>query len=125
MVWDTPKNDLLSEFDWSVLGHDLVDGHGKIILPTRRIDVPIPFSADGIHTLAHRFAGLSEQLHQTARLATTAPELRSYLGDVIGQIKQADRFCKALRKEWEGKYQELQAASLESAGNVEQIRPIR
>ena len=107
----------LTEFDWRVLGHELYK-NDRMVLPARRIDVAIPYQPDGFHTLAHRFAGLSEELHSIARQATMGLPPRLIIGDGMSQIMQMDRFFKQLRKAWETEYRELCEQIPESENKV-------
>lgn len=124
MVWDKPKGKQLNKLDWLVLGHDLFTGEGKAVLPSRRLDIPMPHSADGLHTLAHRLAGLSQALHGIAREGETLTSPRLAIGDAQSQIWLLHQDFKRLRKEWE---RELRA-SLEGEGRATEkpvhLRPI-
>ena len=107
----------LTDFDWRVLGHELYR-NDRMVLPARRIDVPIPYQPDGIHTIAHRFAGLSEDLHTTARQLRMGISPRLVIGDGMSQIVQLDRFFKQLRKAWETEYRELSETVPESENKI-------
>lgn len=105
MVWDK-KDTLLNELDWRVLGHDLYNTSGLAVLPSKRFDIPIPFEPDGLHTLAHRIAGLSETLHRLAREGQGITSPRLAIGDAQSQVWLLHQDFKRLRKEWERELRE-------------------
>ena len=110
MVWDkkSPNPAPLTEQDWLILGHEYLK-NGLPRLPRVRIDVPLPPTPDGLHTLAHKLAGLAEGL--------TAP--RSAIFDAKGQIAQTHLSMRALRDEWETELREAMPGEDELPGNVE------
>lgn len=119
MVWDkkSPNPAPLTEQDWLILGHEYLK-NGLPRLPRVRIDVPLPPTPDGLHTLAHKLAGLAEGLHRAAREGRlTAP--RSAIFDAKGQIAQTHLSMRALRDEWETELREAMPGEDELPGNVE------
>ena len=93
MVWDKLQ-DKLSDYDWQVLGYDVSNG----CLPRKRFDLPLPYYADGLNSLADRLFSLAEQLHSTARQPVSG---RLKVLDASNLIHQAHLNMKALRQEWE------------------------
>lgn len=106
MVWEKPKDGMLNELDWLVLGHDLYNKSGIAVLPARRFDIPMPYSPDGLHTLAHRLSGLAETFHRLAREGQTLTSPRLAIGDAQSQVHQLHKDLKRLRKEWETELRE-------------------
>lgn len=91
----------LTEQDWTILGHELGEPPR---LPMRRLDMPIPYSQDGIKGLARRLAALSDELR---RLAGEDSSPRLAIGDAMRLIDQHRRGFRDLKAEWETEYQEL------------------
>lgn len=116
MVWDK-KQPALTEQDWKILGHEYLK-NGLPSLPRVRIDVPLPSTPDGLHTLAHKLSGLAEGLHRAAREGRlTAP--RSAIFDAKGQIMQVHLSMRALRDDWETELRAGLPQDEELPGNVE------
>ena len=113
MVAD-PKRGPLTAFDWAVLGHEY-DPEAPT-LPGLRLHVPMPPTADGLHNLAHKLAGLSEALHSYARMSHTD---RSAIHDAMGHIRLLDQELKRLRAAWVAELEQMPAKPGE---NVEQLR---
>lgn len=95
MVMDT-RDGPLNDFDWRVLG---MRRHQGV-----RLNIPMPDTKDGLHTLAHRLAGLSEQLHILARLPGRN---RSAIMDAAGLVRELHQSNKRLAADWEREHQEL------------------
>ncbi len=98
MVMDT-RDEPLTDFDWRVLGMRPFQGV--------RLNIPMPSTKDGLHTLAHRLAGLSEQLHTLARLPGRN---RSAIMDAAGLVREQHQSLKRVAADWEREYQELKDA---------------
>ena len=98
MVMDT-KDGPLTDFDWRVLGMHRFQGV--------RLNIPMPTTKDGLHTHAHRLAGLSEQFHTLARLPGRN---RSTIMDAAGLVRELHQSNKRLAADWEREYQELKEA---------------
>ena len=98
MVMDT-RDGPLTDFDWRVLGMRPFQGV--------RLNIPMPNEKDGLHTLAHRLAGLSEQFHILARLPNRN---RSAIREAAGLVRFHHKELLELGAEWETEYQELKEA---------------
>lgn len=98
MVMDTCDKPL-TDFDWRVLG---MRRHQGV-----RLNIPMPATKDGLHTLAHRLAGLSEEFHTLARLPGRN---RSAIMDAAGLVRERHQAFKRLAADWEREYQELKEA---------------
>ena len=101
MVMDT-RDEPLTDFDWRVLG--MRRGQGV------RMNIPMPATKDGLHTLAHRLTGLAEEFHTLARLPGRN---RSAIMDAAGLVRERHKAFKRLAAEWEREYQELKEAESE------------
>lgn len=123
MVWDL-KDGALSEHDWRVLGHTYIPKHGSPTLPTRRLDIPLPATADGLHTLSLRLQELSNALHQVARQKSLGTPNRSCILEAMMLLDLYRKTFKALREDWETELPEEQPTTVESAGNREPLRLI-
>src|SRR3990167_5174628 len=80
------KDGKLGAFDWDLIGKR-----------KRRLDVPPPNDKDGIHLLAHRFGGLSQELHLIAR---TTYRTRSAIMEAMRQIEHLNEDFLKLWKDW-------------------------
>ena len=89
MVMDT-KDGPLTDFDWRVLGMRRFQGV--------RLNIPMPTTKDGLHTLAHRLAGLAEHFHTLARLPGRN---RSTIMDAAGLVRELHKSNKRLAADWE------------------------
>ena len=98
MVMDT-RDGPLTDFDWRVLG--MHRGQGV------RMNIPMPGTKDGLHTLAHRLNGLAEEFHTLARLPGRN---RSAIMDAAGLVRERHKAFKRLAAEWAREYQELSEA---------------
>ena len=98
MVMDT-RDEPLTDFDWRGLA---MRRHQGV-----RLNIPMPATKDGLHTLAHRLAGLSEHLHTLARLPGRN---RSAIMDAAGLVRELHQANKRLAADWEREYQELREA---------------
>ncbi len=98
MVEDT-RDQPLTDFDWRVLGMHRFQGV--------RLNIPMPATKDGLHTLAHRLAGLSEEFHTLARLPGRN---RSAIMDAAGLVRERHKAFKRLATDWEREYRELKEA---------------
>lgn len=123
MVWDT-KDGALTEHDWSVLGHTYIPKHGSPTLPTRRLDIPLPASADGLHTLALRLQELSNGIHQVARQKALGTPNRSCVLEAMSLLELYRQTFKALRQDWETELREEASTAAENAGDRERLRII-
>ena len=117
MVWEKKPASRLTAHDWAVLGHEYYL-NDLACLPSRRLDVPLPADVEGIHALAHRFAGMSEELHRIARLASSA---RSSISETDGYLIYQRNQFKDLRREWETELREAEMRQAEEAGKVARI----
>ncbi len=98
MVMDT-RDQPLTDFDWRVLGMRPFQGV--------RLNIPMPNEKDGLHTLAHRLAGLSEEFHKLARLPNRN---RAAIREAAGLVRFHHKELLALGTGWEREYQELKEA---------------
>ena len=115
MVWQ--RNETLGAYDFRILGHEVKEDDPRV--PMRRLDMPIPYNQAGLHTLAHRLAGLSEQL---ARLGRSEESARLVVGDAMRLIYAAKQSFAELQKQWNEEYRGLIAAPHLSVGKVEHLR---
>lgn len=111
------KDGPMTEREWEFLGHEY-HKNDLACLPTRRLDIPLPASRDGLHTLAHRLVGLTEELH---RIARHAPTNRSAMSEADSLLKLWRNQLKRLQKDWETELREAEARETEEAGNVARI----
>lgn len=115
MVTYAPSH--LEPADWHVLGHEVDAADPRVA--RRRLDVPIPYDKSGLFTLAHRLAGLSQQLQQLGH----SPESdRLVVGDAMRQIDAARRGFLDLGKEFDKEYAELIAPKAPPAPNIKPFR---
>lgn len=122
MVMD--KQDLnkpLTEFDWQFVGHEYYKNELPT-LPSRRLDIPLPATPDGLHTVAHRLAALAEAMHTTARYAKAGHSPRSCILEAAGLLQQARENFKRLKREWERELLDQQEATAETQ---EQLRVVK
>ncbi|NIA72441.1 hypothetical protein HBA54_28030 [Pelagibius litoralis] len=121
------KQDLnkpLNAFDWQFVGHEYHKNDGTPTLPSRRLDIPLPATPDGLHTLAHRLSGLAENLHTTARFAKAGHSSRGCMLEAAGLLQQAREAFKLLRREWERELREQEEQEKSSAETEEQLRVV-
>ena len=126
MVWDKPTNmKPMTAFDWLVIdGHEYIK-NGKPTLPRRRLDITIPADADRLHTIAHRLAGIVEELHMCAREAKTVGSHRYGLSQAASLLYQARQSFKAMGAEWEAELREAEAQEEKTAESDEHLRVIK
>jgi hypothetical protein len=127
MVWDNKGDSMkpMTDFDWSIIGGHVYRKNDLPTLPRRRLDVPVPSTVDGLHTLAHRFAGISEQLHQFAREARTVGQHRYGLSQAATLLYQTRQAFKTLAEEWERELREAEAKEKGAADSEEHLRMVR
>ena len=123
MVTDN-KMKPMTAFEWGHLGHEYRKNN-KPTLPVRRLDLPIPHRADQVHTLAHRLAGLSEQLHMAARESTMTRREYTGIAQAAGLVYQLGLEFKRLKKDWERELLEIEGAEENPAETGEQFRVVK
>lgn len=84
----------MDDWDWKLFGHD-AEGGG---LPTQRLDVPLPETAQGLYELSSKFAALSMELGRTARLTDDAP---TALRNASYLLRSWRHQLKDIQREWE------------------------
>lgn len=123
MVWDT-KDEKMTDHDWRVLGHTYIPKHGNPTLPTRRLDIPLPSTAGGLHTLALRLQELSNEIHRTARQQAMGASNRLCIHDAMSQLELARQRFKLLRQDWETELRETPEPAPKGQENRERLRLI-
>jgi len=108
----------MTAWDWRVLGQNEADyKRGKLL--TRRLDIPLPETIDGLYELSHKLAFISQELARVARLGTDAP---SAIGHASQLLMITRLQLKEVQRTWETELRERQKAQPESAENIEQLR---
>lgn len=124
MVWDKKTDQpTMHPKDWELFGHQYMK-NGVPTLPTIRFDIPIPPTADGLHSLAHRLAGLSEALHRSAREGRVLETPRLALMDAKMQVREAHLAMRTLRQEWERILRENLEDEEKNRKNRERLRAV-
>lgn len=118
MVMDRPERPM-DEHDWLVLGHDYHQ-NGRLTLPALRLHVPIPSCKQDLHALVTKFAKLSQDLHDLARMPYPT---RSAIGDSIGLVRLLNQDFKRLRSAWESELKiEAEKPKESNEPNVTKLR---
>jgi hypothetical protein len=125
MVYDNKAMEPMTEFDWLVVGGHEYRKDGKPTLPRRRWFLPIPPSIDGLHVLAHRMAGASEQLHMMAREGRMVGKHSYALGQAARLLFQMGQDFEALKRDWERELLEAEGKEKAAAETGEQLRVVR
>lgn len=107
MVMETVKGPLRN-VDWQMLGHTYDPKAPS--LPTRRLDVPLPPTAEGLYQIAHMLSGLINELHSVARLHASN---RSAIVEADALLSSYRNRLKLVRAEWET---ELREAAEQDSG---------
>jgi hypothetical protein len=110
----------MTEWDWHVLGYKCRK-NDLLVLPKRRIDIPLPCTVTECHTIAHRLAALSQAIGQEARLATANRNGILMVGQLIEQARL--QFAQ-LGTEWEREFREREDEKKNSASHGEHLRAV-
>ena len=67
MVWEKPPQDELTERDFRTLGIWPKYPEQKLILPRKRLDIPLPYRSGGFFNLSTELRWLADELDKTAK----------------------------------------------------------
>ncbi len=116
---DRPKT-IMEEWDWRIRGHKQED-YRQGRLPTKRLIIPLPETAEGVRNLYYVFNGLAKGLMDAQKGTEHIPNIIARVHDAIrdAQAKLYDH-----REAWEDELKARQKGELENpehSGNVTRL----